>query len=375
MRLFFRAGVGIAVVVAAAACNKDSATPVDFESPAAVSANLASIDSAFNSDVFRSFSVATFMLDAAAPAPAMRPAATVLSALRPKLERTGGQAFLPGLLKAQKLQALGPQLSVSAAQGAIIPDSLYGRVFEWNDTTDQYVYRGTKVSNLNGVRFILYAIGLDGLIFEPVTAIGTLDIIDQSTQSALKLHVLVKNTAGTTTYLDYTAEITGTSTSAQATASGFVTNGLSAPNNKTLSFDETLTATQTGARVVATFALNNPAITVILKESLTFTDPNLIISADFLVIQNGQTIRTVGKITVNLTSQDVEIDITVYVDGHPVASIKGDPGLPGTLWVDAGGEPLTLSDMDALDDLFDALERFDEAVSGLFSPIGTLGNL
>ena len=373
MRLFFRAGLGIVVVVAAA-CNKDSASPVDFDSPVTVQSNLSSVDSTFDSDVFRSFDVATFMLDAAA-APAMRPAATVLGTLQPKLERTGGQAFLPGLLQAQKLQALGPQLSVSAAQGAIIPDSLYGRVYEWNDTTDQYVYRGTTVSNLNGVRFILYAIGLDGLVFEPVTAIGTLDIIDQSTQSALKLHVLVKNTAGTTTYIDYTAELTGTQTSAQASASGYITNGLGAPNNKTLSFDETLTVTQTGARVVATFALNNPAITTMLNESVTFTDSNLIINADFRLIANSQTIRTVGRITVNTATQEVAIDMTVYVNGHPVASIEGDPTLPGTQWVDAGGEPLTLEDMDALDALFDALERFDEAVAGLFSPIGTLANL
>jgi len=373
MRLFFRAGLGIVVVVAAA-CNSDTSGPVDFQNPAAVSANLSSVDSTFDSDVFRSFNVATFMLDAAA-APAMRPAATVLGAVRPKLERTGGQVFLPGLLQAQKLQALGPLLSVSSAQGAIIPDSMYGRVFEWNDTTDQYVFRGTTVSNLNGVRFVLYAIGLDELIFEPTTAIGTLDIIDQSTPSALKLHVLVRNTAGTTAYLDYTAEITGTQTSAQATASGSITNGLIAPNNKTLSFDETLTVTQTGIRVVATFALNNPAITLMLNESLTFKESDLIINADFRVIQNSQTIRTVGRITANTVSQDVTVDITVQVDGHPVASIKGDPNLPGTQWVDAGGEPLTLQDMDALDNLFEALQRFDEAVSGLFSPIGTLGNL
>jgi hypothetical protein len=374
MRLFFRAGLGIVVVVAAAACNKDSAAPVDFENPGAVSSNLSSVDSAFNSDVFRSFSVATFMLDAAA-APAMRPTAALLGTLRPKLERTGAQAFLPGLLQGHKLQALGPQLSVSADQGAIIPDSMYGRVFEWNDTTDQYVYRGTTVSNLNGVRFILYAVGLDEQIFEPVTAIGTLDIVDQSTQSALMLHVLVKNTAGTITYLDYTIELTGTQTSAQATASGTITNGLTAPNNKTLSFDETLTATQTGVRVIATFALNDPAITLMLNESLTFTETDLIVNADFRVIQNSQTIRTVGRITINTTSQDVEIDITVYVDGHPVASIEGDPTLPGTQWVDAGGEPLTTADLTALDHLFGALERFDEAVAGLFTPIGTFGNL
>jgi len=373
MRLFFRAELGIVLVVAAAACNKDSSTPVDFENPNAVSSNLSSVDSAFNTDVFRSFNVATFMLDAAT-APAMRPTAALLGTLRPKLERTGAQVFLPGLLQARKLQALAPQLSVSAAQGAIIPDSLYGRVFEWNDTTDQYVFRGTTVSNLNGVRFILYAVGLDGLIVEPTTAIGTLDIVDQSTSSALRLHVLVKNTAATITYLDYTLDLTGTETSAQATASGYVSNGLLAPNNKTLSFDQTLTVTGSGARVIATFALNNPSTTLMLNESVTFDAQDLIINADFRVIQNSQTIRTVGRITVNLTSQDVHVDITVQVDGHPVASISGDPTLPGTQWVDAGGEPLTLADLAALDHLFDALERFDEAVAGLFNPIETFGN-
>jgi hypothetical protein len=370
MRLFFRAG--IVLLLGAAACNKDSASPVDFENPVGVSSSLASVDSAFDSDVFRSFNVATFMLDPAAPSPAaMRPAATVLGALQPKLARANGTIYLPGLLQAQRLQALGPELSVAAEQGAIIPDSMYGRVFEWNDTTDQYVFRGTTVSNLNGVRFLLYAIGLDGQVFEPVTQIGTLDIVDQSTPGTLKLHVLVKNTAGTTTFVDYTAEITGN----QAIATGYITNGLGAPNNKMLSFDETLTVTQTGARVVATFALNNPATTVMLIESLSFSDPNLIISADFRIIKDGRTIRTVGNITVNTVTQDVLIDITVYLDGHPVAAIEGDPSLPGTQWLDAGGEPLTIEDLDALDDLFEALQRFDEAVSGLFSPLGTLASL
>lgn len=372
MRLSFRAGIVLAL--AATACNKDSASPVDFENPTAVSSNLSSVDSAFDSDVFRSFNLAGSMVGAAT-APAIRPTATLLGTLRPKLERTGGQIFLPALLQARKLQALTPQLSVSAAQGAIIPDSLYGRVYEWNDTTDQYEFQGTTVTNLNGVRFILYALGLDGLIFEPVTAIGTLDVIDQSTSAALKLHVLVKNSAGTTTYLDYTVELSGSQTSAQAIASGTITNGLGAGSNKTLSFDETLTVNASGARVIATFALNNPAITLMLNESVSFTDDNLVINADFRIIQNSQTIRVVGRITVNTLSQDVEVVITVYVDGHPVASISGDPSLPGTQWVDAGGEPLTTADLAALDDLFDALENFDSAVLGLVAPAGTLAGL
>lgn len=372
MRLFLRAGIIVGMTVTAA-CN-EAPTPVDFEDPAAVSANLASVDSTFDSDVFRSFSTATFMLDAAT-APGIRPATTLLGALRPTLERTGGHVFLPGLLQAHKLQALMPNLSVSAAQGAIIPDSMYGRVFEWNETTDLYEYQGNTVSNLTGVRFVLYALGLDGTVFEPVSAIGTLDIIDESTSSGVRLHVLVKNTAGTTTYVDYAIDLQASQTSAQATASGTITNGLSGGSNKTLSFDEAFTVNSGGARVLATFALNNPAIALLLNESVTFNDPNLIVNADFRVVQGGQTTRVVGRIAVNTLTQDVDVNITVQVNGHPVASLRGDPNVPATQWVDAGGEPLTVADLAALDNLFDALEAFHQAIEGFIAPIGTFANL
>ncbi len=373
MRSFIRAGIVLGLAVAAA-CGDDPPSPVDFNDPAAVSSQVSAIDSAFNTAVFNSFNVATLQLSAAT-APAIRPAATILETLRPKLERTGAQVFLPGLLQARKLHALIPNLSVSTAQGRIIPDSMYNRVFEWDTAANQYSYQGTTTTGLNGVRFVLYALGLDGEVFEPVSAIGTLDIIDESTPSLLRLHVVVRNSAGTTTYVDYTASLVASQTSATATVTGSITNGLSGGSNKTLSFDETFTVNSAGATVQATFALNNPAITVMLNESVTFNDPNLIITADFRIIQNAETIRLFGRVTINSLSGAVDVSITVYVDGHPVASISGDPNDPGTQWVDAGGEPLTVADLAALDDLFDALERTHAAVAGLFAPVGTFAGL
>jgi hypothetical protein len=237
MRLLLRAGV-VAGLAAMVACGKDAPSPVDFNDPAAVSANLSSVDSAFDSDVFRSFSTATEALDVAT-SPAFRPAATLLETLHPKLERTGAQMFLPHLRQAQKLQAMVPNLSISAAQGRIIPDTMYGRVFEWDTALNQYRYQGTTVASLTGVRFVLYATGLDGQVVEPVSAIGTLDIIDQSTPSKLQLQILVEGPGGTTTYVDYTASLVSSPTSANATVTGTITNGLSGASNKTLSFDET----------------------------------------------------------------------------------------------------------------------------------------
>ena len=368
MRLLLRAGVvvGLAAMVA---CGKDAPSPVDFNDPAAVSANLSSVDSAFDSDVFRSFSTTSIMLDVAT-APAFRPAATLIETLRPRLIRTGARMFLPSLRQAQKLQMMVPNLSVSAVQGRIIPDTMYGRVFEWDTSLNQYRWQGGTIASLTGVRFVLYATGLDGQVVEPVSPIGNLDIIDQSTPAKLQLQVLV--TGGTTTYV-YTASFSSGVTSANATVSGTITNGLSGADNKTLSFDQTLSVNASGANVHATFALNNPAITLMLNESVAFNDPNIIINADFRLIQNGETIRAVGHITLNPTNNSVTVSVAVYVDGHPVASLSGDPAT--AQWVDAGGQPLTAADLAALERLFDAFENFGNTVSNLFAPVGTFAGL
>src|ERR1041384_2955509 len=151
MRLLLRAG-GVAGLAAMVACGKDAPSPVDFTDPAAVSANLSSVDSAFDSDVFRRFSTASIMLDVAT-APAFRPAANLIETLQPKLVKSGARMFLPTLRPSQKPQAMVPNLSISAAQGRIIPDTMYGRVFEWDTALNQYRYQGTTVANLTGVRF------------------------------------------------------------------------------------------------------------------------------------------------------------------------------------------------------------------------------
>ena len=366
MRLLLRAGIVIGIA-AMAACGKDAPSPVDFNDPAAVSANVSAVDSAFDSDVFRSFSTATFMLDVAT-APAMRPAANLVEILRPKLVRTGARMFFPTLQQAQKLQAMVPNLSVSAAQGRIIPDTMYGRVFEWDTAQNQYTWQGGSVASFTGVRFVLYATGLDGQVVEPVSAIGTLDIIDQTTPTNLQLQVLVKGPGGTTTYVDYTAALQASQT-VNATVTGFISNG----DNKTLSFDQRFNANAGSASVHATFRLDNPTITVMLNESVAFDDPNIVVNADFRLIQNGQTVRAVGHITINDLTQAVTISLTVYVDGHPVAAFNGDPATAD--WVDAGGEPLTAADLAALEDLFDAFENFGNTVSNLFAPVGTFSGL
>lgn len=378
MRLFLRAGLALGLIAMAASACKESAAPADFEDPAAVSADLSSVDSTFDSDVFRSFSAAAVMLDAAAPQPIPGPMNRVSAVLRstmPAFERSGGTIMLSSVRQAQRLQAVMPEFSAAAAEGRIIPDTMYGRVFEWDAALDRYTFQDSVVAGINGVRFILYAVGLDGAVVEPVSSIGTLDIIDQSTLSTLQMQMLVRGPGGAPTYVDYTTSIQASQTSATVTASGSITNGLSAGANKTLTFNETVTVNGGGVRINATFSLNNPTITLTFVESVSVNDPNLVITMDFSMVQPGETIRTVGRVTLNLNTDAITVSVHVYVNGHPVASIDGDPTDPAVQWVDAGGEPLTAADLAALDHLFDVLEQFQIAVENLFLPAATLVQL
>jgi hypothetical protein len=366
MRLLL--GAGILLGVAATAC-KDTLTPVDFKDPVALSANLSSVDSAIKGDVFRSFGAATLDLSAATSSPApLGAVAPLMATLQPQLQRSGSLMLLPGLRQAARLQAQLPNLSTAAALGRVIPDSLYGRVFEWDTTSHQYAWKGATVTGLTGVRFILYAVGLDDQIVEPVTAIGQLDIIDQSTPTKLQVQVLVQGPGGTPTYVDYTISLTPTGpSSATATANGSISNG-----QASLTFDQTLTINATAVSAHATYALNNPAITLILRESVSVSNPSLVIDADFQLVQAGQeTIEVVGNVTINTTTLTAADNITVTQGGHPVATLSGDPTNPATQWKDAGGNPLTAADLAALDALFDAFERFQAAVEGLFLPVTT----
>ncbi|HTI05007.1 MAG TPA: hypothetical protein VL549_06800 [Gemmatimonadales bacterium] len=374
MRRLLGFGLVLGLAATGGAC-KDSPSPVDFTDPAAISANLSAVDSTFDNDVYRGFNVATARLSAATSAPVGGGSAALLQMAQPQLRQNGGRIFLPNLLQAAKLQQALPNLSVAAAQGRIIPDSIIGRVFQWDTTLHEYTWQDSVVAGLNGVRFILYATDVEGAVVEPVVAVGTLDIIDQSTTSKLQLEVLVQGLGGTPSYVDYTASLTVGATTATATANGFISNGKSGADGKTLTFDQTFSVRPTGATVNATFALNNPAITLAMYESVAFSDPNIVITADFRLVQNGSTIRTVGRITLNTATDSTTMHVAVSLDGHPVASIDGDPSNPGTQWVDAGGQPLSIDDLAALDHLFAVWEHFQEAVTGLFAPISTFATL
>jgi hypothetical protein len=364
MRLFLRAGLALALGLAAC---KDSPAPADFTDPVAITANLGAVDSAFGNDVYRSFTATSEGLDPAASA-ALQPAAMLIGGSLPLLNRQRKSPYLMSARRAEQLKALGPQMSVAATQGGLIPDSMYGRVFQYDTAANAYAWQDSVVSGLTGVRFILYQVDDFGSVVAPLVEVGRLDVVDQSTLSVLRLHILVKDVGGTITYVDYTATVSGGEASPRVTASGSVTNGLVGASNKTLTFNETVTGSQSGASISATFTLNNPSITFTINESLTFTQDAFVITVTFRIITPGETIAFRGRISI-VGLDSATVNASVWVNGHPVASISGESGTAE--WVDAGGEPLTAEDTTALEGLDAAAGRFQEAVDAMFLPITT----
>ena len=364
MRSFLRAGLLLGFVVSA--CKDSAGPPGDFSDPVAVTADMQSVDSAFDSDLYRSFGAASLELGAAATGVApLKPAASMLTATLPKLNHSAGRASVLGAVEAQRLQQLRPAMNAAVAQGRIIPDSVYGRVYQWDTTLDTYTWQDSVIPGLNGVRFLLYQVDEFGFVIEPTTEVGTLDLIDESTLSSLQLHILVKS--GSTTYLDYTAHVSATATTLNASATGSISNGLSV-GNKTLTFDEAFVVTETRVTANATFTLNNPARTFTVSESASVSGQSLVITGDFRFIRPGETVQFYARITFDST---IVIDATVRVNGRTVATLHGELGDPETVWVDAGGEPLTADDIAALEALDESATAFQNAMNSLFLPIET----
>jgi len=369
MRSFLRAGLLLGFVVAAC---KDSVGPGDFTDPVAVSTDMQAVDSVFTSDVYRSFGVASLELGSAATGVApLKPAATLLGSTMPTLDKGTGRPLLIGALQGQRLQQLRPAMSVASAQGRIIPDSVYGRVFQWDAALDEYTWQDSVVPGLNGVRFILYQVDDFNQVIEPTVDVGTLDVIDESTVNQLQLHILVKGLGGTPTYLDYTASISvsisAADTSVVVNAIGSISNGLVA-GNKTLTFDETVRVTNEPRFTAnATFTLNNPARTFTFSESAFVSGQSLIITGDFRFVRPGETVQFYARIAFDTT---ITVDAAVRVNGRTVATLHADDSNPGE-WVDAGGEPLTAEDVEALEALETSSQGFQDAVHSLFLPIET----
>jgi len=370
---------GLVVVAAfAAACNSTTAPPqAHLADPQQLSSDVQTVLGVLQSSVLQSFGVVS--TDTSSPAAVATPAGALLGAAPVTVPRSSSQPYADAPRRLQALRRAAGALG-SGIGASVIPPQYLGQTFVWNDTTHKYVV-GADAGPSNGVRIILYALNpVTATVAEPSSAVGFVDLLDESTTSPAvnKLHVIVKDgtpaSPGPITYADYSVsgKVTGSpATAFTASAIGFVSDG-----THTLSFNATFAATNLSsstpdAQIDVTWDLNNPVIHVVLHETLTNTDANdVAIAVAFSVTHGTETVSVTGTVQLVVSPQRVTVNLSITVNGVAYATITGtaDAVNNNVVLRHADGTSLSAAEIQAVSDLFGLPDAIEIAIENLFNP-------
>jgi hypothetical protein len=321
-RNFVLAG-GIGIVLLAAACGGDGTGPGNVN-PGATAAKLEALDDAFETPTFRSFELAVRYAPAASAS---------LSDLRAALSVVRAGHGTPPAIHVLR-HTLDQRRGAGSAMA--FPPELLGKTFEWNPTTGTYEVTTRAGAPANGVRFILYALGSGDLPATPLQEIGYVDFKDETTPSAITLHIVV--VASGTTYVDYTVSVDTTTFS--LTIAGFVSDG-----TRRLDFSLSVSGSATISSVEITFDINAENAHVRLTsetEALSQTEFRTTLDYRF---QFGADVMTLTGIT-NLNGSAVTGNLTFRLNGRDVATYTLDGA--GGQWRGPGGGALSQNDLQAV---------------------------
>jgi hypothetical protein len=363
-----------AAALLASACHDTSAPQPKLSSPQQLTSDLQAVDTVFRSPTFQSFAV----LDSTPGSPVMAsgPAGALLRAARIAAPGSASEPYAAAAARLQAITVAASGLSGTTTAG-VIPPTLQGKTFVWDAATSKYVVdpTATPAAPQTGVRIILYAI--DPLTHRPAgnppTAVGYLDLIDQSAGSTNQLQVIVAG--GTpaspgTTYINYTisATVTGTpATAFNAAAVGYVSDG-----TRQLTFNATFVATKLNTATPdgqfdATWVLSNPAVQVTAHESVTSPDAShSTVTFDFSVTHGTETVRMAGTVSYVTSPQTLTVDLTVYVNGAVFARIAGTNNTIQALHAD--GSVLSADEQVAIGNFAGLPARLTEVIDHLFHP-------
>jgi hypothetical protein len=365
-------GLAAAAALVAAACSSSTAPQPQLSNPQQLSTNLQAVSGVVSSPTFNSFGALRTATGSPVAAPTVPGALLGVAPITPPGTAAQAYAGAPARLQALRLAAASLGSGIAAS---VIPPTQLGKTYVWDVTTHAYVAQNGGPTN--GVRVILYAVNSSDQVIEPTTAVGYVDLLDESTSSTNTLHVIVYGgtpTSPGTKYADY--KVSGTVTGSPATAfsasaTGFVTDG-----THTLTFNASFAATQlntTTPQVQAdvTWSLDNPAVSVTLSETAAASDANnLTLTIHFKETYAGETVAVDGTVAVVVSPQSVTANLTVSVNNQAYATIKGTVTATsnGIQIRHADGSTLSSAELTALSNLFDLPDKLEKAIDDLFHP-------
>jgi hypothetical protein len=364
--------VATAVAFTAASCSDDEPT-ANLSDPAGVAADLDKVDSVFDTEVFESFERTANLMQAGPFATA----GALVAATAPRASSVQQQPSVRAALAAKALARLAPQFNVAAPQDSFLPDAVLG-TYEWNVATDQYEKTARAGAPANTVRIILYAIDpLTDQPIEPLDEVGYVDLTDnQFVGTGYSLGLTVRDSAGTTTYVDYDITLTGNASGFGANATGYVANGTGRQLDFSVQFLATGNDSVGTVSVDATFDVNAPSIGVEVHDAVSFDSNSITINRDFRIARGAESIRVTGTLTITETSPNtfsLTVSITIRVNGGVWVTIQGTDA--GITVQQADGTQLTQAELAALGRILDQADEFLDDIEDLFEPAEILTGL
>lgn len=366
-------GLAAAAALVAVACSSSTAPQPQLANPAQLSTNLQTVSGVVSSPTFNSFGALRTASGSPVAAPTVPGALLGAAPITPPATSTQAYAGAPARLQALRLAAASLGSGIAAS---VIPPTQLGKTYVWDVTTHAYVAQSGGPTN--GVRVILYAVNSSDQVIEPTTAVGYVDLLDESTSSTNTLHVLVYGgtpTSQGTKYADY--RVSGTVTGSPATAFNASATGSVTDGTHTLTFNASFAATQLNTttpnvQIDVTWSLDNPAVSVTLSETVAASDANhLTLTIHFTETYAGETVGVDGNLAVVVSPQSVTANLTVKVNGQTFATITGtaDATHPNGIQVThADGSALSNAEQAALASLFDLPDKLEKAIDDLFHP-------
>jgi len=355
-------GVGL-LLIAVAACSDDPPTAT-LSDPSAVTGELTSMNDVFETPPYKAYVAVAGQLKSS-PVAAASAAAQATS---PGTALLDDRPSVRAALAARDLAHLAPLFNVTAPQDSFLPDSILG-TYEWDPQNDVYVLTARTGAPPNTIRVILYAIDpITELPIEPVDEVGYVDFTDNQVAGAgASLGIAIRDSAGTTTYLDYDVTVTGNASGFGANATGFVSNGQGRRLDFSVQFLATGTDTQGTVSVDASVQANTPNVGVEVHDAVSFTATTLTVNRDFRIQRAGETIGVSGTLVLTETAPQtfsITVSITVFVNGGVFVTIQGtDQGITVTK---ADGTELTPAESAALTRILEAADDFLDDLSDLF---------
>ncbi len=366
-------GLAAAAALVAVGCSSSTAPQPQLANPAQLSTNLQTVSGVVSSPTFNSFGALRTASGSPVAAPTVPGALLGAAPITPPATSTQAYAGAPARLQALRLAAASLGSGIAAS---VIPPTQLGKTYVWDVTTHAYVAQSGGPTN--GVRVILYAVNSSDQVIEPTTAVGYVDLLDESTSSTNTLHVLVYGgtpTSQGTKYADY--RVSGTVTGSPATAFNASATGSVTDGTHTLTFNASFAATQLNTttpnvQIDVTWSLDNPAVSVTLSETVAASDANhLTLTIHFTETYAGETVGVDGNLAVVVSPQSVTANLTVKVNGQTFATITGtaDATHPNGIQVThADGSALSNAEQAALASLFDLPDKLEKAIDDLFHP-------